>query len=118
MGPRLVKVFLARFPDVKLHYLDGYSGHVNEWIVAGRVDMAVVNNGRRSHATRMDPLLTTDLFFVAHRDIVDTTQFGYRNNPVRQGGFYPDGPSGETPWTTPCARYRCTETRCRIEGNR
>ncbi len=70
IGPRLVRVLLTRCPNMKLHYLDGYSGHVNEWIVTGRVDMAVVNNGSRSYATQMDPLLTTDLFFVVHRDII------------------------------------------------
>ena len=89
MGPRLVKAFLAQFPSVKLHFLDGYSGHVNEWIVAGRVDMAVVNNGTRSHATRMDPLVTTDLFFVGHRDIVETRNLDRETIPFDRAASIP-----------------------------
>jgi LysR family transcriptional regulator, nitrogen assimilation regulatory protein len=71
IGPRVVQNFLARFSKVKLHISEGFSGYVNEWMVAGRVDMAIVNKGRRSATTYMDPLLTVELFFVSHRDIVD-----------------------------------------------
>jgi LysR family transcriptional regulator, nitrogen assimilation regulatory protein len=76
IGPRVVQVFLARFPKVKLQISEGFSGYVNEWMVAGRVDMAIINKGRRSPATHMDPLLTVDLFFLSHRDILNVDTLG------------------------------------------
>jgi LysR family nitrogen assimilation transcriptional regulator len=72
IGHRVVQAFLTKFPKVKLHVSEGFSGYVNEWLVAGRVDMAIVNRGRRSTAVRMDPLVTAELFFVSHRGVTDT----------------------------------------------
>lgn len=89
IGPRLVQVFLAHFPNVKFHYLDGYSGHVNEWIVAGRVDMAVINNGIHSQTMRTDPLVTTDLFFVGHRAIVETNHLDRVTIPFTYAASFP-----------------------------
>jgi LysR family transcriptional regulator, nitrogen assimilation regulatory protein len=89
IGPRVVKVFLTQFPDVKLHYIDGYSGHVNEWIVGGRVDMAVINNGSRAQTTRLDPLLTTELFFVAHRDIFESDNLDRETIPFDRAASIP-----------------------------
>jgi LysR family nitrogen assimilation transcriptional regulator len=51
--------------------------------------MAVVNNGRRSLATRMDPLLTTDLFFVAHRDIVESRNLDGETIPFDRAASVP-----------------------------
>jgi LysR family nitrogen assimilation transcriptional regulator len=67
IGSRLVEVFLERFPQVKLQIMDGFSGYVNEWLVSGRVDMAIVNSARRSANMRMDPVLTVGLFHVIRR---------------------------------------------------
>jgi LysR family nitrogen assimilation transcriptional regulator len=67
IGARLVEVFLERFPQVKLQIMDGFSGYVNEWLVSGRVDMAIVNSARRSASMRMDPLMTVGLFHVTRR---------------------------------------------------
>jgi LysR family transcriptional regulator, nitrogen assimilation regulatory protein len=44
MGPRVVQAFHAQFPHVKLHMSEGFSGYVNEWLVAGRVEVS--RNGK------------------------------------------------------------------------
>jgi LysR family nitrogen assimilation transcriptional regulator len=62
---------MTRFPQVKLHVIDGFSGFVNEWLTNGRVDMAVLNTARRSPYIRMDPLLTVDLFLLGPCGAVD-----------------------------------------------
>jgi LysR family nitrogen assimilation transcriptional regulator len=64
IGAPLIRGFMTRFPQVKLHVIDGFSGFVNEWLTNGRVDMAVLNTARRSPYIRMDPLLTVDLFLL------------------------------------------------------
>src|SRR5262245_6691787 len=62
IGASLVQTFRRKYPQVRLHIVDGFSGFVNEWLVAGRVDMAVINQARRSPCIRSDELLSVDLF--------------------------------------------------------
>ena len=74
IGAEIVTDFMRRFPRVKLHLVDGFSGFINEWLAAGRLDMAVVNNARRSPYIRMDYLMTVDLFlFGRTSDIEDVS---------------------------------------------
>lgn len=58
IGAPLARNFMKRFPKVKLHILEAFSGFVNEWLVNGRVDIAILNAARRTPSVRMDPLLT------------------------------------------------------------
>lgn len=71
IGAELVTQFAAQFPHVKLHLVDGLSGFINEWLASGRIDMAVINNARRSPYIRMDYLMTMDLFLFGRRREVD-----------------------------------------------
>jgi hypothetical protein len=52
--------------------VDGLSGYVNEWLAAGRVDMAVINNARRAPYIRMDPLLDVDLLLFGRKAEIKT----------------------------------------------
>lgn len=76
IGAPLVRLFLEKHPDVKLHIVDGFSGHVNEWLTSGRIDMAIINSARRAPSIRMDPLMDVDLFFMAHADLVPDLEEG------------------------------------------
>ncbi len=67
IGAEIVREFFVHYPQVKIHLVDGLSGSVNEWLAAGRLDMAVINNARKSPYIRMDPLLTVDLFLFGRR---------------------------------------------------
>lgn len=68
MGARLIRDFMTRFPQAKLHIVAGFSGFVNEWLVEGSVDIAVLNGARRVPSMHMDPLMTVDLFLVGRLD--------------------------------------------------
>src|SRR5262245_53979016 len=68
LGARLVQTFLERYPHVQLQIIDAFSGYLNEWLVAGRLDLAIINGARRSPHVNMDPLLTVDLFHVSRAD--------------------------------------------------
>jgi LysR family transcriptional regulator, nitrogen assimilation regulatory protein len=81
LGARLVETFLQRYPQVKLQIIDAFSGYVNEWLVAGRLDLAIINGARRSPHVSMDPLLTVDLFHVALRSMVDASERDQRTIP-------------------------------------
>jgi LysR family nitrogen assimilation transcriptional regulator len=67
IGARIVSDFHLRFPQVRLQLMDAFSGTVNEWLVSGRVDMAVINAARSSPYLRMDPLMSVDLFVMVRR---------------------------------------------------
>jgi LysR family nitrogen assimilation transcriptional regulator len=60
----LVRQFRAEFPRVSLGVMEGFSGHVLEWLTTGRIDVAVLYNAPRTSALATDPLLTDELFLL------------------------------------------------------
>jgi LysR family nitrogen assimilation transcriptional regulator len=60
----LVRQFRAEFPKVSLGVMEGFSGHVLEWLTTGRIDVAVLYNAPRTSALITDPLLTDELFLL------------------------------------------------------
>jgi LysR family nitrogen assimilation transcriptional regulator len=76
MAVDLVQEFRRAYPSVSLKVMEGYSGHVLEWLTAGRIDIAVLYDAPslciKSLAT--DPLLTDELFLI-----------GPVNDPARVG---------------------------------
>ncbi|HKE44153.1 MAG TPA: LysR substrate-binding domain-containing protein [Steroidobacteraceae bacterium] len=71
IGASLVQTFRSKYPQVRLHIVDGFSGFVNEWLVTGRVDMAVINDAGRP-AIRADTFLSVDLFLFGAARLVDS----------------------------------------------
>lgn len=45
------------FPNIALHVVEGFSGHVTEWLSSGRIDIGVVYNAPRLPALMTEPLL-------------------------------------------------------------
>lgn len=60
----IVKQFRSQFPRVSLGVIEGFSGHVLEWLTTGRIDVAVLYNAPRTSALATDPLLTDELFLL------------------------------------------------------
>jgi len=58
----LVRQFRSEFPKVSLGVMEGFSGHVLEWLTTGRIDVAVLYNAPRSNTLVSAPLLTDELF--------------------------------------------------------
>ncbi|NLY26629.1 MAG: LysR family transcriptional regulator [Alcaligenaceae bacterium] len=56
-------------PALKLNFLTGYSGYVHEWLVDGRLDIAILHDARRSQHITVDPLASARLFLVSHPDL-------------------------------------------------
>jgi LysR family nitrogen assimilation transcriptional regulator len=71
IGAEIVSFFLAHHKQVKLHVVDGLSGYINEWLAAGRIDMAIINSARKAPYIRMDPLLEVDLFLFGRRKDIE-----------------------------------------------
>jgi LysR family transcriptional regulator, nitrogen assimilation regulatory protein len=47
--PSVVKAYRARYPDVSLHLREGYSGDVMEALLAGQIDLAVIDKPSHPH---------------------------------------------------------------------
>ncbi|WP_244607035.1 LysR substrate-binding domain-containing protein [Bosea sp. CS1GBMeth4] len=73
----LVQHFREAFPLISLRVIEGFSGHVLEWLLTGKIDVAVLYNAPRTGSLRAEPLLTDELFLLG----------------PAQGGVVPDAES-------------------------
>lgn len=78
---QLVQEFRRAFPSVTLKVMEGYSGHVLEWLATGRLDVAVLYDspGLKGNTLSTDPILTDELFLIGSAK--DPARVG--NGPVR-----------------------------------
>lgn len=60
----LVREFRSQFPKVSLGVMEGFSGHVLEWLTTGRIDVAVLYDAPRISTLLSDPLLTDELMLL------------------------------------------------------
>ncbi|MCU4178893.1 LysR family transcriptional regulator [Bosea sp. BH3] len=60
----LVQHFREAFPLISLRVMEGFSGHVLEWLLTGKIDVAVLYNAPRTGSLRAEPLLTDELFLL------------------------------------------------------
>jgi LysR family nitrogen assimilation transcriptional regulator len=65
IGSRLTADLLRRRPGLQLHILEGFTGHIAEWLVAGRVDVAIVNSATCAPSLSLEALVDLDLFLTA-----------------------------------------------------
>ncbi|MFM2423447.1 MAG: hypothetical protein RL291_1977, partial [Pseudomonadota bacterium] len=68
----LVQSVLRKYPGVTLHVIEGMSGHIQEWVQAGRIDIALLYTSDPVPGLDLTVLLTEDLYLIAsnktHRD--------------------------------------------------
>ena len=81
LSVELVQEFRLLFPNVSIKVMEGYSGHVMEWLIAGRLDIAVLYDSPalRSNSLDSEPILTDELFLIGSPQ--DPAYVG--NGPVR-----------------------------------
>ncbi len=60
----LVRQLKEEFPKVSLQVMEGYSGHVMEWLSLGRIDIAVLYNAAKTSTLNTEPLIEEELFLV------------------------------------------------------
>jgi LysR family transcriptional regulator, nitrogen assimilation regulatory protein len=63
-GLELVQAVRSRYPKLAVNIVTGYSGYVSEWLVDGRLDMAVLDDARRTSSILVDPICNSQLFLV------------------------------------------------------
>jgi len=56
------------FPGIRLRALEGYSGQVEEWLAAGRVEIAIYNRYRRGRVANAEVLGRAEVHLILRRD--------------------------------------------------
>ncbi|RUW69646.1 LysR family transcriptional regulator, partial [Mesorhizobium sp. M2A.F.Ca.ET.067.02.1.1] len=64
----LVQNFRAQFPQVSLRVIEGFSGHLLEWLVMGKIDVAVLYNAPRMNNLLAEPILRDELFLLGAKN--------------------------------------------------
>ncbi|AMB87491.1 LysR family transcriptional regulator [Pseudomonas agarici] len=64
LGLKLITSIQEKYPELQINLVSGYSGYVHEWLVDGRVDIAILHDARRSASIQVAPLCQAELYFV------------------------------------------------------
>ena len=64
VGAPVLRTLKTQCPGIKLRLMDGFSGYVHEWLVSGRIDLAILHEARHAPAIAVEHLLSEDLFLV------------------------------------------------------
>ncbi|HEY6633944.1 MAG TPA: LysR substrate-binding domain-containing protein [Rhizobiaceae bacterium] len=64
----LVRSFRGAFPQISMRVIEGFSGHLLEWLVMGKIDVAVLYNAPRMNTLLAEPLLRDELFLLGAKD--------------------------------------------------
>ncbi len=70
-GLRLVLAVGAKYPQVKLNVVSGYSGYVHEWLQGGSLDIALVHDARRSKHIDVDYVASAGLHLVSPPGLIE-----------------------------------------------
>ena len=65
LGLPLLDRIEKEFPKISLNVISGYSGYVHEWLVDGRLNIAILHDAKRSRHISFDPLAEAELFLVS-----------------------------------------------------
>ena len=58
------------YPEIQLQLTDGYSGHIQEWLLSGRLDIGVLYVPQRSADTNFDRLANEHLYLLGSPELV------------------------------------------------
>ncbi len=64
-GLATVMAVRQQYPDIRLNVVCGFSGYVHEWLIDGSLDIALLNNARRSRQVNVDGLAKAGLYLVS-----------------------------------------------------
>lgn len=63
----LVQRVREKLPGINLHVTEGMSGHIQEWVLSGRIDVAILYSADPVPGLELELLLTEDLYLIAAR---------------------------------------------------
>jgi LysR family nitrogen assimilation transcriptional regulator len=64
----LVKAVRSQFPKVSLRVSEGMSGHIQEWVLSGRLDLAILYTDDAIDGLSIEKITDEDLFLISRHD--------------------------------------------------
>ncbi|WP_170134981.1 LysR family transcriptional regulator [Acuticoccus kandeliae] len=64
IGASLLMRMRRAYPEIKLHIMDGLSGHICDWMIAGKIDVGIIHEARQSSGLIIEHLLSESLYVV------------------------------------------------------
>lgn len=64
LATHLIERTMALYPDVNLRISSGFSGHVQDWLLRGRIDLGVAYEGQKSPSIKAQPIIIEQLFLI------------------------------------------------------
>jgi LysR family transcriptional regulator, nitrogen assimilation regulatory protein len=64
----LLRAAFERYPSIRIHLIESMSGYLQEWIEAGRIDLAILFDAHPTAGVSLDPILVEDLWLVGGPD--------------------------------------------------
>ncbi len=101
----------GEFPMIALHVVEGFSGHVTEWLSTGRIDIGVVYNAPRLPSLLTEPLLEERLVLLGPAE--RSGRCRQRPGPGLAAGGYSADPAGPAARSPPSDRSHPGEARHR-----
>lgn len=68
MAIHLIERTMQTFPGVNLRITSGFSGHVQDWLTRGKIDLGVVYEGQEPRSARVRPIIMEELFLIQRPD--------------------------------------------------
>lgn len=64
LATHMIERTMVTYPDVKLRIISGFSGHVQDWLQRGKIDLGVAYEGQKSPSIKSQPILVEQLFLI------------------------------------------------------
>jgi LysR family transcriptional regulator, nitrogen assimilation regulatory protein len=64
----LIQRFRSEHPSINMRVIEGFSGYLLEWLLTGKIDVAVLYNAPKTKSVRSEPLLREELFLIGAAD--------------------------------------------------
>lgn len=64
LATHLIERTMETHPEVKLRIVSGFSGHVQDWLIRGAIDLGVAYEGQKSSAIKSQAIIMEQLFLI------------------------------------------------------
>ncbi|MCP1198286.1 LysR family transcriptional regulator [Notoacmeibacter sp. MSK16QG-6] len=64
LATHLIERTMETYPEVKLRIVSGFSGHVQDWLMRGKIDLGVAYEGQKSPSIKAQPIIVEQLFLI------------------------------------------------------
>ncbi|WP_319530173.1 LysR family transcriptional regulator [uncultured Cohaesibacter sp.] len=71
LATHLITRTMELFPNVKLRIVSGFSGHVQDWLLRGKVDLGVAYEGHKPPSIRTQPIIIEQLFLIQSTKVAE-----------------------------------------------